>query len=56
MLNSVEHEILNAHKYKKISGNTAFLGSDNPRMLFFPLVNCWHFNISEQEKVHAQLS
>ena len=37
MLNSVEHEILNAHKYK-ISRNLAFLGSDKPRMLFFPLI------------------
>ena len=31
---SVEHEILNAHKYK-LSRNSAFLGSDKPRMLFF---------------------
>ena len=33
MLDSVEHEILNAHKYK-ISRNSAFLGSDKSRMLF----------------------
>ena len=47
-----------------------FLGADKPRMLFFPLINvkmptivgiltannCWHFNIYEQEKNHAQLS
>ena len=38
------------------------LGSDKPRnakMLFFLLKNannCWHFNIYEQEKFHAQLS
>ena len=47
-----------------------FLGSDKPRMLFFPLINvkmptivgiltfmsnCWHFNIYEQENFHAQL-
>ena len=38
MLNSVEHKILNAHKIK-ISRNSAFLGSDKPRMLFFPLIN-----------------
>ena len=38
MLNSVEHEILNAHKYKKISRNSAFLGSDMPRKLFFPFI------------------
>ena len=39
MLNSIEHEILNAYKYKNISRNSAFLGSDKPRMLFFPLIN-----------------
>ena len=39
MLNSVEHEILNAYMYKKISRNSAFLGSDNPRVLFFTLIN-----------------
>ena len=40
MLNSVEHEILDAHKLK-ISRNSAFflLGSDKPRMLFFLLIN-----------------
>ena len=30
--------------------------SDKHRMLFFLLINCWHFNIYEQEKFHAQLS
>ena len=39
MLNSVEHEILNAHKYKKIASNSAILGSDKPRMLFFLLIH-----------------
>ena len=38
MLNRVEHEILNAHKYKNIEKH-GFLGSDKPRMLFFPLIN-----------------
>ena len=38
MLNSVEHEILNAHKYKNIK-KSAFLGSEKPRMLFFLLIN-----------------
>ena len=38
MLNSVEHEILNAHKYKIKSGHSAFLGSVKPRMLFFTLI------------------
>ena len=42
----------------KISRNSAFLGSDKPRMLFFPLINVKMptINISEQEKFHAQLS
>ena len=35
MLSSVEHEILNAHKYKNIKK----FGIDKPRMLFFPLIN-----------------
>ena len=38
ILNSIEHEILNAHKYKNIK-NSAFLGSDKPRMSFYPLLN-----------------
>ena len=33
MLNSDEHEISNAHKYK-ISRNSAFTRLDKPRMLF----------------------
>ena len=66
MLNSVEHEILNAHKYKNIKNSSFFPDSDKPRMLFFLLINvkiptivgknCWHFNIYEQEKFHAKLS
>ena len=39
MLNSVEHEILNAHKYKNIKKFGFFLGSDKPIMLFFLLIN-----------------
>ena len=38
MLNSTEHEILNAHRYKHIKKFSLFLGSDNPGMLFFPLI------------------
>ena len=34
MLKSVEHEILNAHKYKKYQEIRLLLGSDKPRMLF----------------------
>ena len=38
MLNSVAHEILNAHKYK--NKKTQLLSdSDKPRMLFFLLIN-----------------
>ena len=40
MLNSIEHEILNAHMYKKYQEiQLIFLGSDKPRMLFSPLIN-----------------
>ena len=68
MLSSVEHEILNADKYKNIKKVSYFLGSDKPRMLYFQLINvkmptivgiannCWHIYISEQKKIHAQLS
>ena len=34
MFMSVEHEILDAHKYKKYSEIWLFLGSDKPRVLF----------------------
>ena len=39
MLNSVEHEILNAHKYKKYIQNQRFSGVEKPRMVFFLLIN-----------------
>ena len=39
MLNSAEHEILNAHKYKKYQEIQVFAGSDKPRMLYFLLVH-----------------
>ena len=60
-INSDEHEILNAHKYKNIKKIQLFTGSGKPIILFFKLINvkinnCWHFNIYEQEKFHAQLS
>ena len=38
MLNSAEHEILNAHKYKNINKLSIFSGSDKPRMLFSLLI------------------
>ena len=39
MLNSAEHEILNAHKYKNVVKFIFFSGSDKPRMLFFLLIS-----------------
>ena len=38
MLNSAEHEILNAHKYLNIK-KFGFLSSVKPRMVFFPLIH-----------------
>ena len=38
MLNSAEHAILNARKYKKYREIKHFVGSDKPRMLFFLLI------------------
>ena len=34
MFNSIEHEILNVHKFKNIKKFGFFLGSDKPTMLF----------------------
>ena len=39
MLNSAEHEILNAHKYNNNKKFSLFSGSDKPVMLFFLLIN-----------------
>ena len=52
MLILVEHEILNAHKYKNIK-KFSFFQTQICREYYF---SCWHFNIYEQEKFHAQLS
>ena len=38
MLNSAEHEILNAHKSKNIKKFSIFSGSNKHRMLFFLLI------------------
>ena len=38
MLNSVEHEILNAHKDKKYQEIRLLLGVDKLKMLFFQLI------------------
>ena len=39
ILNSVEHEILNAYKYETVKKFSIFSGSDKLRMLFFLLIN-----------------
>ena len=63
MLNSVEHEILNAHKYKNVK-KFGFLGLDKPRMLFYSLISVKMptivgiFTLMSRKnlKFHAQLS
>ena len=61
MLNSVEREILNAHKYKKYK-IWLFLVSDKPEKLFFQLINVKMPTIVgiltfyEQKKFRAHLS
>ena len=59
MLNSGEHEILNAHIIQKYQEIRLFLGSVKPRMSFFPLIHVKMptiVGIYEWEKCHAQLS
>ena len=62
MLNSAEHKILNAHKYKNNKKFSISSGSFKPTMLFFLLINVKMptivgiLNIYEQEKFHSQLS
>ena len=61
MLNSAEHEISVAHKRSNDETNSLKL-SDVVFILLLnvkmPTIvnNCWHFNIYEQDKLHAQLS
>ena len=61
MLNSVQHESLNAHKYNNIK-KFGFLDSDKSRMLFFPLINVKMpttlgiLIFMSRKEVHAQLS
>ena len=38
IFNSAKHVMLNAHEYQSIK-NFSFLGSDKPRMLYFPALN-----------------
>ena len=57
MLNSAEHEILNAYKYKKYQEIQLFSGTDKPTLSL--MLKCHillDFNIYEQEKFHAPLS
>ena len=55
-----EHEILNAHKYENIKKFNTFQAQISLECYFsahncLNANNCWHFNIYEQEKFHAQL-
>ena len=56
VLNSAEHEISNAHKYKSIKKFNIPQTQINLEC-FFPAHkcqnanNCWHFNINEQEQI-----
>ena len=43
MLNSGEHEILNAHKYENIKKKHNFSGSVKARMLFSLVINVFFF-------------
>ena len=66
MLNSVGHEILNAHKYKNVKKcglYSAQVGLECININMRPIVgiltyanNCWNFKIYEREKFHTQLS
>ena len=63
MVNSAEHGILNANKYKNIKQFSIVSGSDKPTfiMLFFQfrMFNAnsrRHLNISEQETFRVQMS
>ena len=54
MLNTAEHEILNAHKYKNIKKFGFFSGSDKPRMLYFLLLSVKRKKESERKKKKRQ--
>ena len=62
MLNSDEHGILNAHKYKKYQEIWLIFGLDKPRMLFFPHMNVKMATIvgiltfMNRKKNHSQMS
>ena len=51
MLDSAEHEILNAHKYKNIKKCSFFSGLDKPRMVFFSLINVKMPTIGNKKKI-----
>ena len=58
MLNSAEHDILKAHKYKKCQEIQHFSRSDKTMMLFFLLINVKMstiVNIFEQEKISCSV-
>ena len=58
MLNSTEHEILNAHKYENIKKLSIIQAPISLEAIFpaqkgWNANSCWHFNIYEQENFHA---
>ena len=55
MLNTAEHEISTAHKNSNTEMNKV-LDLSLSDLVFIMLINCWHFNIYEQDKFRAQLS
>ena len=61
MLNSAQHVILNAHKYKSIEKVSIFQAQISLERYFSCsyMLKCQqllHFNINEQENFHTQLS
>ena len=53
MLNSTEHKISTTHKTKTLTKKFLALSLSD---VVFVILMCWHFNIYEHDKFHAQLS
>ena len=56
MFNSTEHEIFNAPKSENMRKFSIFMGSDEPRMLFFLLINVKMPTKTSRKKFLAKLS
>ena len=50
---SMKFKLLITTVIAKINGNFRF---ESQKLVIYPANNCWHFNIYEQNKFHAQLS